>query len=73
MSEAVQPTDMVIPYYGSADGSRLGAHFSFNFILLQELKSTSNAKDLANLINEWLNKLPTKYTSNWVVRICKWA
>ncbi|CAG9853864.1 unnamed protein product [Phyllotreta striolata] len=65
--EATQPTDKIIPYYGSRAGTKQGAHFAFNFILDLELKATSNAKDLANLIGEWLNKLPKIYVSNWVL------
>ncbi|CAG9832206.1 unnamed protein product [Diabrotica balteata] len=66
MTEAVVDLKHIIPYYGTSDGSKLGAHFSFNFILLV-LNTTSTASDLSNLINLWMDSLPKIYTSNWVL------
>ncbi|XP_028129737.1 maltase A1 [Diabrotica virgifera virgifera] len=66
MTEAVVDLKHIIPYYGTPDGSKLGAHFSFNFILLV-LNTTSTASDLSTLINLWMDSLPKIYTSNWVL------
>lgn len=54
-------------YYGTEDSSRLGAHFTFNFQLINKVDSDSNARDLVNAIDEWNDYLPLQYTSNWVV------
>lgn len=66
MSEAAVDIDYVIPYYGTADGSKLGAHFSFNFVLLG-LETSSTAGTVEYFVNQWLSKLPKIYTSNWVL------
>ncbi|XP_072383357.1 maltase A2-like [Diabrotica undecimpunctata] len=66
MTEAAVDIKYVVPYYGTADGSKLGAHFSFNFVLLG-LETTSTAGDVASLIHSWVDNLPKIYTSNWVL------
>ncbi|KAJ8928518.1 hypothetical protein NQ314_018920 [Rhamnusium bicolor] len=53
MTEAASSIEEVIKYYGTPDGSKLGAHFSFNFYFLG-LDESSTAVDIANDINEWI-------------------
>ncbi|XP_028129735.1 maltase A1 [Diabrotica virgifera virgifera] len=57
---------LTLPYYGTLNGSVLGAHFPFNFFFLP-LNTTSNGGQIANIINEWLIRLPKIYTLNWVL------
>lgn len=67
MTEAYTSIENQIRLFGNATHN--GASFSFNFILLTDVNKESNAKDFVNAINKWLNALPSKYTSNWVVRV----
>ncbi|XP_044749033.1 maltase 1-like [Coccinella septempunctata] len=68
MTEVYADLDKTIPYYGSADGSTLGAHFTFNFFMIQKFNlNISDANDLQRIINNWMDALPSIYTSNWVI------
>lgn len=70
MTEVNSNLEKMMPYYGSADGSILGAHFTFNFLFVQDCNlNISDANDLERLIYSWMNALPSIYTSNWLVSI----
>ncbi|RZC40430.1 maltase 2, partial [Asbolus verrucosus] len=67
MTESYTTPNNTVLYYGTLDGSRLGAHFTFNFNLIQYVNINSTAQDIVNTINDWINILPEIYTSNWVL------
>lgn len=68
MTEVYANLEKTMPYYGTADGSTLGASFTFNFFMVQNFNlNISDASDLARIINSWMDALPSIYTSNWVV------
>lgn len=67
MTEAYADLNQMMLYYGTPDGSKLGAHFTFNFLLISNInKETSTAHDIQTMIYKWINVLPKIYTSNWV-------
>ncbi|XP_044749211.1 maltase 1-like [Coccinella septempunctata] len=65
MSEAYAPLDKTMRYYGTADGSRLGAHFTFNFFFVGVNLNSSDAYSIENLVYTWIDNLPSIYVSNW--------
>ena len=67
MTEAYADINTTMLYFGSADGTRLGAHFSFNFNLITDLNINSTAQDVVDSVNKWLQAIPDIYTSNWVL------
>ncbi|KAL3267385.1 hypothetical protein HHI36_011515 [Cryptolaemus montrouzieri] len=68
MTEACADLEQVIRYYGNEDGSKLGAHFSFNFLFISDIhKNISTAHDIVRIIYSWQNALPSIFTSNWVL------
>lgn len=67
MSEAYAPLDKTMRYYGTADGSRLGAHFTFNFYLVGVNLNISDAYSIENLVYTWIDNIPSIYVSNWDV------
>lgn len=67
MTEAYTTLNNTLYFYGTPDGSQLGAHFTFNFQLISYLTENSNASEVVNTISEWVDNLPPIYTSNWVV------
>lgn len=70
MTEAYADLEHTMPYYGSADGTTKGAHFTFNFFFISNLnKNFSTAFDIARTVYMWQNALPSMYTSNWVVSL----
>ncbi|CAH0564512.1 unnamed protein product [Brassicogethes aeneus] len=52
-------------YYGSPDGKKLGAHFTFNFDFVG-LNQDTTAVNIKSTIDQWLNNLPQQFTHNWV-------
>lgn len=69
MTEVYSDIKTTMLYYGTQDDSKLGAHFTFNFQLISHLNANSTARDVVNVVNEWLTYMPSKYTPNWVVGI----
>lgn len=67
MTEAYTDIENTMLFYGN--GSVLGAQFTFNFEMISYLDSTSNARDVVDIINKWLAYMPVQYTANWVVSI----
>lgn len=69
MTEVYADIGNTMKYYGTEDGSKLRAHFTFNFQLITKLNSNSTARDVVDVIQEWLSYMPLAYTANWVVSI----
>lgn len=67
MTEAYTTLENTMLYYGNADQTRHGAHFSFNFILITDLNVDSSAQDFVNAVKKWMKVMPSQYTANWVV------
>ncbi|CAG9764643.1 unnamed protein product [Ceutorhynchus assimilis] len=67
VTEAYSPRNITLLYYGNSDGSRLGAHYTFNFDFIQYLNFDSSASDIANIINWWQENLNTSWIRNWVM------
>ncbi|XP_045483406.1 maltase 1-like isoform X2 [Harmonia axyridis] len=68
MTEANADLNQTMLYYGTSDGKNLGAHFTFNFLMIQNLNlNTSNAYDIIQMIYSWIDALPDIYSSNWVI------
>ncbi|CAH1983525.1 unnamed protein product [Acanthoscelides obtectus] len=68
MSEAYADPDKTMRYYGTSDGKKLGAHFTFNFNLLTMIQNKDfKVADIAKAINLWMGKMPKIYTPNWVL------
>ncbi|GAB0089226.1 uncharacterized protein DMENIID0001_037380 [Sergentomyia squamirostris] len=70
LTEAYTNITNTMLWYGSADGTQKGAHFSFNFELIMELKALPEvltATDLKAAIDGWLSHMPEGYTANWVL------
>ncbi|XP_047118857.1 uncharacterized protein LOC124799287 [Schistocerca piceifrons] len=66
MTEAYGTVEQVVGYYGNATNP--GAHFSFNFLLITDLNSTSTAEDFVNVIGNWIDVINTRELwSNWVI------
>lgn len=60
MVEAYANTSMTMKYYES------GIHFPFNFILM-DIKNSSNAQDIKNIVDQWMLNMPQGAIANWVV------
>lgn len=54
-------------YYGTDDGFRLGAHFTFNFQLVKQVDPDSDARHFVDTIISWMDYMPLQYTANWMV------
>lgn len=54
-----------IRFYG--DGVRNGSHVPFNFEVISNVDSTSNAKAYKTRIDNWLNRVPKGSHANWVL------
>lgn len=67
MAETYSPIDIVMQYYGNATVE--GAHMPFNFQIITKLTNASTAYDFKEVIDNWMDHLPTNKTSNWVVSI----
>lgn len=59
MVEAYANTSMTMKYYES------GIHFPFNFILM-DIKNSSNAQDIKNIVDQWMLNMPQGAIANWV-------
>ena len=46
---------------------KVGSHFPFNFVLIENLNEFSTARDFKREIDNWINNLPDIGTSNWVL------
>lgn len=67
MTEVYGDIEDVVKYYGTEDGSELRAQVTFNFQFITKLNSDSTANQVVNVINAWLNQIPSNYIANWIV------
>nr|XP_023020900.1 maltase 1-like isoform X1 [Leptinotarsa decemlineata] len=68
MTEAYSPMEKLMLFYESEDGARKGAHFTFNFNFITDLKNTNiTVTNIAKAIHKWLVYIPKGSTSNWVL------
>ncbi|XP_030768081.1 maltase 2-like [Sitophilus oryzae] len=68
MTEVYSDINTTMLYFGTADRSRLGAHFTFNFwTFITGLQKGFSGVDLLNSIWNWIDHMPEGYTSNWVL------
>lgn len=65
MTEAYTSLDNIIRYYG--DGKRIGSQIPFNFHFMSNINKDTSAKRYAELIDEWLKKVPKGAQANWVL------
>ncbi|XP_052563693.1 maltase 2-like [Culex pipiens pallens] len=67
MTEAYANITFTMKYYRSEDGSRVGSHMPFNFLLITDLNQASTAQDFVFTINKWLTYMPRDQQANWVI------
>uniref|UniRef100_V5I8D9 alpha-glucosidase n=1 Tax=Anoplophora glabripennis TaxID=217634 RepID=V5I8D9_ANOGL len=67
MTEAYAAIEKQMLYYGNADGTVKGAHFTFNFGFISSLSKDFTVDDIVNAIRTWIKNIPDQYTSNWVL------
>ncbi|XP_044254966.1 maltase 2-like [Tribolium madens] len=67
MTEAYTTLHNTMLYFGTPDGSKLGAHFTFNFNLVGDVQRWASAYDIVESINKWLREIPEIYASSWVL------
>ncbi|XP_039764936.1 maltase 2-like [Pararge aegeria] len=65
LAEAYANITMTMLYYG-VEGGRDGAHFPFNFELINSLSAKSSARDFVYVIKRWLTYMPSGRVANWV-------
>ncbi|XP_025831777.1 maltase A1-like [Agrilus planipennis] len=65
MTEAYTDIGTTMLYYGNDTVD--GAHFTFNFFILNEITSTSTANDVVSVIKRWFQNMPTRFVANWVL------
>lgn len=66
MTEAWGTQDQILDYYGTPENP--GAHFSFNFVMINNLNSGSSAQDFTNVVSSWLSATSQRGVwSNWVM------
>ena len=58
MTESYTDIKTTMLYYGLPDGSRLGAHFTFNFFYITNVNNNSNAQDFVDIIDTWYENMP---------------
>lgn len=67
MVECYSPMDNTMRYYGNKTSP--GAHFPFNFMLINSINQQSDAYDVRDLIKFWMQNMPEDMWPNWVVSI----
>jgi len=68
MTEVYADINQTMLYYKNADSSRLGAHFTFNFItFIDNTHKGFTAFDIVSNIFGFIGELPEKCIANWVV------
>lgn len=61
MIEAYTDTPLTMKYY------EYGAHFPFNFWLINGVNEHSSAADFKSVVDRWMSEMPEGATANWVV------
>lgn len=72
MTEAYASVPLMLKYYGRVENGVVvenGSQIPFNFELILNTKSWSNAKDFQERINLWIDHMPkgNGIQANWVV------
>lgn len=67
MTEAYASPENVMRFYGRSDGSRTGAQMPFNFIMINDMTSTSTATEIKEIIENWVALIPEGKSTNWVL------
>jgi alpha-glucosidase len=68
MSEAYTSVPNVMRYYVSDDRRKIGSHFAFNFMLINDVGPDTNAEGFKTIVlDRWFDALPEGRTSNWVL------
>lgn len=67
MTESYTVPENVMRFYGSADGTRTGAQMPFNFVMINDVTSSSTATDIKKIIEDWLALVPEGQSTNWVL------
>ncbi|XP_055594041.1 maltase 2-like [Uranotaenia lowii] len=65
MTEAYANVEQTMRWYG--DGERKGAHIPFNFAMINRVTNASNADQLKEIIDEWMDNMPAGANANWVL------
>nr|XP_029715143.1 maltase 2-like [Aedes albopictus] len=65
MTEAYADLEQTMRWYG--DGERNGSHFPFNFAMINQISSSSNAADFKAVVDGWLDSMPKGGNANWVL------
>lgn len=65
LTEAYSSLETLMKYYGN--GTVEGSHIPFNFELISNLGTWSNANDYVRFINGWMDNMPKGRTANWVL------
>lgn len=65
-TEAYASIEDTVRYYADEQGNP-GAHFPFNFVLIERLNEESDAPAFKREIDNWMSQVPAGSTSNWVV------
>nr|XP_018907832.1 PREDICTED: maltase A3-like [Bemisia tabaci] len=63
--EAYTSLENTMRWYGNE--TIRGAHFPFNFIILEEINQGSNASDWSQAIQDWYKAMPNGCWANWVI------
>ncbi|XP_065356846.1 maltase 2-like isoform X3 [Calliphora vicina] len=66
MTEAYGDIKYLMDYYENKEGVK-GPQFPFNFLLLTDLNSKSDARDFVFNIQKWLTYMPRNHVANWVM------
>ncbi|KAJ8977581.1 hypothetical protein NQ317_008414, partial [Molorchus minor] len=64
VTEAYADFNKTLLYYGKSDGSKLGAHFTFNFEFVG-LNINTTANDVREIVDRWNKNLNRTYILNW--------
>jgi alpha-glucosidase len=65
MTEAYTTLDNTMRYYGNETVN--GSHMPFNFQIILNLRTSSTAANVNDVIHSWMDHLPKGKSANWVV------
>lgn len=64
IGEVDELDDEIISYYGNETHPGI---IPLNLIFISQLNDTSNASEIKNLIEDWMERLPEGAKTNWLV------
>lgn len=67
MTEAYATIPQQVLWYGNLDGTKRGGHIPFNFLLITELNTQSDAAKFKTAIDTWMDAMPDYANANWVL------